>query len=102
VADPTEYEDLDALLTSAGWTRFKSYIAEQWGTPQAGGGIRFQQAVNQASRNETDANALAQLRQVVVAQREIQGLIIAFEGQRERVKPLEPRQEMALSRRGGL
>jgi hypothetical protein len=42
------------------------------------------------------------LRQVVVAQREIQGLIIAFEGQRERVKPLEPRQEMALSRRGGL
>lgn len=102
MADPTEFEDLDALIRSAGWQRFKAHVAEQWGTPSAGGGIRFQQAVRQASNNEADANALAQLRQIVTAQREIQGLIVSFEQQAERLKPMEQRQELAMSRRGSL
>lgn len=100
VENAQEFEDLDALIRSAGWQRFKTYVAEQWGTPSAGGGVRFQAAVAHAS-NHGDADAIAQLRQVVVAQKQIQGLVTEFEGRREKLKPLAER-EHALSRRGAL
>lgn len=96
-----EYEDLDALIQSAGWGRFKAHVAQQWGTPETGGGVRFQQAVSQAAAEQADADATAKLRQIVVAQKLIQGLILEFEARRERLKPIEER-EHALSRRGGL
>lgn len=102
MADVTEFEDLDALLTSAGWARFERFVADQWGTSECGGGIRFQQAVMTAAREPLDADATSKLRQVCVAQREIQNLLIEFKGQRERARPLEQRAEVALSRRGGL
>lgn len=95
-----EFEDLDALIRSAGWLRFKAYVAAQWGTPEHGGGARFQAAVAQAS-NQSDADAIAQLRQVVVAQKQIQGLILEFEGRRDKLKPMDQR-ELAMSRRGSL
>lgn len=97
-----EYEALDALLRSDGWTRFKAYVAQQWGTPQHGGGARFQAAVSQAAGEQADADATAKLRQVVVAQKQIQGLIAEFEGRLERVRPMEHRPELVGSRRGSL
>lgn len=97
-----EYEALDALLRSEGWLRFKAHVAQQWGTPHDGGGARFQAAVSQAASEQVDADATAKLRQVVVAQKQIQGLIAEFEGRIERVRPLEQRPELVGSRRGSL
>ena len=96
-----EFEDLDALFRSAGWLRFKAHVAQQWGTPQAGGGARLQAGVAQAAAENADADATAKLRQIVVAQKQIQGLILEFELRIEKVRPLEQR-ELAQSRRGGL
>lgn len=96
-----EYEDLDTLFRSAGWLRFKAHVAEQWGTPHAGGGARFQTAVGHAAAESADADATAKLRQIVVAQRQIQGLITEFEGRIDRVRPLDER-PLAQSRRGSL
>lgn len=97
-----EFEALDALFRSEGWARFKAYVAQQWGTPQHGGGARFQAAVTQAAGEQVDADATAKLRQVVVAQKQIQGLIAEFESRMERVRPLESRPELVGSRRGSL
>jgi hypothetical protein len=100
--DATEYEDLDALVRSSGWQRFKAYTAEQWGTPSAGGGSGFQLAVRASAAEHADADAIAKLRQVVAAQREIQGLITEFEKRVEQVRPQEQRLSAVGSRRGGL
>lgn len=100
--DTTEYEDLDALIRSSGWQRFKAYVAEQWGTPSAGGGARFQLAVRASAAEQADADAIAKLRQVVAAQREIQGLITEFEKRLDVLKPHEQRLAAVGSRRGSL
>ncbi len=96
----TEYEDLDALVRSAGWARLLFHVEQQWGTEENGGGHRFMTAVREAAK-EDDANATARLRQIVAAPREIH-LVMRWAQQRlDAVKPNVPR-EAALSRRGGL
>jgi hypothetical protein len=102
MADVQEFEDLDELMRSAGWQRFKAYTAEQWGTPSAGGGARFQLAVRASAAENADADAIAKLRQVVAAQREIQGLITEFEKRLDAVRPQENRLAAVGSRRGPL
>jgi len=96
-----EYEDLDTLFRSSGWLRFKAYVAQQWGTPHDGGGARFQAAVNSAAAEQADSDATAKLRQIVVAQKQIQGLLTEFEARLQHVRPLAER-ELAVSRRGSL
>lgn len=71
--DP-EREDLDALLQSAGWQWFLRYVAREWGADD-GGGAMYHGAVTAAAKEDDDPRALAKLRQIVVAQREIQKLI---------------------------
>ena len=96
-----EFEDLDSMFRSAGWQRYKAHVAQQWGTPAQGGGARFQQAVGVAANEMEDDQTTAKLRQVIFAQKEIQSLIVSFEGKIDHLKPLEQR-ELAPSRRGSL
>lgn len=66
----SELEALQALVDSDGWKLFASMVGKQWGDSE-GNGERFLQAVSNASK-ASDADAIAQLRQIVVAQREMQ------------------------------
>jgi hypothetical protein len=95
-----EREELEALTQSSGWTVFQSYVESEWGA----GGRRFLSAVKAASDNEDDKNAVAFLRQIIVAQREIQKLLL---WPAERLKTLQSTElelagERDYSRRGGL
>ncbi len=85
--DPTEYEDLDALIRSAGWARFKAVVVEQWGQ-HGSGGVVFTQAVMAAQKQ---ADALPKLQQVCFAQVAIQGLISEFESRLQQLKAIEER-----------
>lgn len=98
--DSTEREDLDALTRSDGWRLFSEYCLSEWGPA----GTRFHSAVKTAADHTNDADATAQLRQIIVAQREIQKLL-AWPA--ERLKYLtQSEPELATgrdySRRGGL
>ena len=73
--ESTEREDLDALSRSDGWQRFLDHVAVEWGTREYGGGARFTMGARQAASEQNEADALAKLRQIVVAQREIHTVI---------------------------
>lgn len=68
-----EKEALDHLVSSEGWKLFTDEVARSWGASE-GNGERFLQAVQAASR-ANDPDALAQLRQIIVAQREIHAMV---------------------------
>lgn len=96
----SEREDLEALTTSDGWKRFQSYVESEWGA----GGRAFIDAVTKAADNKSDADATAFLRQIIVAQKQIQRLVAWPE---ERLKTLKPEELVSTgpqdySRRGGL
>ncbi len=97
----SELEALQALLDSDGWTVFSRMVGTMWGDSE-GNGERFLQAVSGASK-AGDADAIAQLRQIIVAQREIQ---LAMKWPTERVKALSQANQtsgpMHPSRRGSL
>lgn len=67
----TEHEDLDALLSSPGWERFKAYVKSEWG-PE---GVQFTRALAQAADVVDDPLAMARFRQVLVAQKACQGVL---------------------------
>ena len=99
----TEYEDFEALVKSDGWRRFTEYAELQWGTLANGGGARHQAAVAGAAGDEDDPRALAKLRQVIVAQREIQQLLLYPVQRCELLKPREGHgPQLVGSRRGTL
>ena len=90
----SEREDLDALVRSDGWRVFCRYVEGEWGN----GGQRFVQGV-QLAANDPNLGT-DKLRQVIVAQREIQSLCAWPE---RRVKELSKPELVALgSRRGAL
>lgn len=57
-------------MKSPGWQRFQAMVAKEWGTAE-GGGSAFLAAISNAAKNQ-DQDAMAQMRQILVAQREIQ------------------------------
>ena len=73
--DNSEREDLDALVRSPGWARFVAHVEKEWGTAEHGGGAYFTMAARKASDQTDDATALAYLRQICVAQKQIHGLV---------------------------
>lgn len=97
--DSPKREALDALVRSEGWRLFTDEVARMWGASE-GNGERFLQAVQAASKAE-DKDALAHLRQIIVAQREIHGLLSWPALQ---LKQLQPAQTSVtqFSRRGSL
>jgi len=99
----SEYEDYDDLVRNEGWQRFSQHVAALWGTVDGGGGSMFNQAVAQASADSSDADALAKLRQIIVAQKSVQQLM---QFPARRVQELKPRDLQAVaytgSRRGNL
>jgi succinyl-CoA synthetase beta subunit len=99
-------EDLDALVHSPGWMRFLAHVQQEWGTRERGGGVRFTQAAHQAANVNADADAINQLRQVCVAQREIHNLIAWVDSELAQSKKDETQLAAAgatdYSRRGGL
>jgi hypothetical protein len=68
-------EALDELVHSPGWQRFLAHVQQEWGSREAGGGVRFTQAAHQAANIGANDEAMHQLRQICVAQREIHNLI---------------------------
>ena len=99
----TEYEDYEALITSEGWKRFTEYVEGLWGTVANGGGSMFQSAVAHAAASDSDPEAVAKLRQFIVAQREIQRLLLYPVQRCEQLKPREGHgPQLVGSRRGGL
>ena len=91
------------LLRSAGWERFRQFVAKEWGSDE-GGGAAFVSAVQKAA-NGADADALSHLRQIVCAQREIQKVMRWPEG-RLQMLTQHPAQDSTAerhpSRRGSL
>lgn len=69
-AQASEREALQALIESDGWKMFAAFVGKQWGDSE-GNGERFLHAVSKAS-TASDADAIAHLRQIIVAQREVQ------------------------------
>lgn len=70
-----EREDLEQLVSTPGWMRFLNHVRREWGNPEDGGGQRFMVAHRQVLANTNDTDALSQMRQIAVAQREIHTLI---------------------------
>jgi hypothetical protein len=97
----TELEDLEQLIHSSGWKVFTDVVAKLWGTAE-GGGARFLDAVTNASK-AGDSDAIAHLRQIIAAQREIH---FAVNWPETRIKQLKQAQTGPLSftgsRRGTL
>jgi hypothetical protein len=71
LATSNELEDLEALLGSEGFARWRDHIVNEWGPA----GERFQQAVKQAAVKE-DTAATNHLRAVLFAQSEIEKLLV--------------------------
>lgn len=99
MSENSELEDLEQLVSLPGWARFAEMVDKQWGAA----GLRYTEAVSGAARIEADANAMNILRQVIIAQREIQN-VLGMVG--HRIKTLKQHaKEPALvgqSRRGSL
>ena len=98
MSENSELEDLEQLVSMAGWGRFAGMVDEQWG----GNGHRYKDAIVAAARGD-DANAISQLRQIIAAQREIQ-LVMGMVAHRIKTLKLHAAgaPALALSRRGGL
>jgi hypothetical protein len=88
------------------WTRLKALVESEWGTAANGGGARFTLTARAAANDVDDPLAMAKMRQVIFAQREIHNLISQVE-QAAR-GDAKAKEEMAVpvladySRRGGL
>ena len=99
-------EDLDHLVHSPGWARFLAHVEKEWGTRDIGGGVRFTRAATQAADINAERDAINQLRQVCVAQREIHNLIAWVENTLKQAtkddRELQPVAVPDYSRRGGL
>jgi len=100
-----EREDLDALIHSPGWQRFKQMVEQQWGTAE-GGGVRFVTEMTKMAKGD-DATALPLMRQIIAAQREIHAVMNwpaerAEALKRTEVKPDSDAVPLTQSRRGGL
>ena len=99
-----EQEDLDQLINSAGWQRFQKMVEQLWGTAE-GGGARFVTAMTNVAKSTDDAIAMAQMRQIIAAQREIQDVmrwpVVRLEHLKRAAPPADS-DAMPLSRRGGL
>lgn len=96
---PNEFEDLQALLQSPGWLRFARHAETEWGE-------KLQDKLTRAVGDTDDAQALAKLRQVMVAKTAIETLL---RWPKERLSQLEQasntrerEQTVTLSRRGSL
>ena len=97
MTEHAEREDLEQLVSSAGWGRFLSMVDEQWGS----GGARYRDAVTSAARIGADADAINQLRQIIAAQREIQ-LVMGMVDHRLKLLKQPQLVPVGQSRRGGL
>ena len=99
-------EDLDHLVHSPGWLRFLAHVEKEWGTRERGGGARFTMAANQAVNIGDEINAVHQLRQIAVAQREIHNVIAwvdqTLKDATKQDRELQPAGAPDYSRRGGL
>lgn len=97
----SEREDLDALLQSPGWQRFVKHVEQEWGR-EDGGGAMYHAAILKIANNEDDPKAMAQLRQVVAAQREIRKILSWPKAQLAAAIKAEQDPVGTGSRRGGL
>jgi len=91
----SEREDLDELVNSDGWRRFKAFADAEWGD----GGHRFVQGVTDAAKDDTSRGTDI-LRQILVAQREIRTLLIWPEARLKAIS--KPELVEVGSRRGSL
>lgn len=96
MAENTELEDLDHLINSPGWARFVDAVDKQWGAA----GDRYASAITNAARIGADADAMAQLRQIIAAQREIQAVMSYIPNRVKLLKHEQP--QLVGSRRGPL
>ena len=97
--DVNEREALEALVQDEGWRLFRRHVLAEWGP----GGRQFIDATTKAADTKADADAVAFLRQIIVAQREIQRVVQWPEEQVKRLKESELQPVgVALSRRGAL
>lgn len=91
----TEHEDLESGLTSGFWTRFQAHVEDEWGR------VGFADKLAKIAKFD-DPQALALVRQITVAQQEIQRVM---QWPKERLQELERQKKGTapmLSRRGGL
>lgn len=99
-------EDLDHLVHSPGWRRFCQHVEKEWGHREHGGGVKFTRAATQAADINAERDAINQLRQIVVAQREIHALMswveTTLKDATKQDRELQPVGPPDYSRRGGL
>ena len=96
---PNEHEDLDALLKSQGWLRFAQHAESEWIA-------KLEDKLKMAVSDTDDAQALAKLRQVMVAKDAIQRLLRWPHDRLAQIQQASENRERAeaipLSRRGRL
>jgi hypothetical protein len=94
-----ELEALDHLVHSEGWRVFREMVNKDWGPA----GERYISAVNNTMRVGDEVSAVQQMRQVIVAQREISAVMQMPETRLKQLKQAEQRPELVgQSRRGSL
>lgn len=97
MAENSELEDLDQLVSSPGWQRFVAMVNEQW----AAGAEWFLKELDTALGTD-DATGHTHFRQVRASQREIQKVLRMVPDRIKALKQPEPSKDSVMSRRGGL
>lgn len=98
MAENTEYEDFDQLVNCKGWHRFVEMVNKDWGPA----GERYVAAVNATMKIGDEIAAVQQMRQVIVAQREIGHIMQLVPNRLRQLKPETQAREFVGSRRGSL
>lgn len=94
---PSDRENLDALVNSAGWMWLSAYVTREWGPA----GLRFQQAVREAAQS---SDAVVGLQKVIAQQDAVHDVMqapLAALSRLQAQQALEAtRTDTAMSRRG--
>jgi hypothetical protein len=99
MADLTsEYEDLDTLLASPGWTRVRASFDQEWGRT----GARYCDLLEKMVNTADPVDATRQLQQVIWVRKELEAFFAAIASRHQYLKAQTERPDAQQSRRGVL
>lgn len=73
MSDPAELSELESILTSGGWARFKAYCEKEWGPA----GETYQAALNRALSGPlgTEVESVHRMKNVAYAQEAVRAML---------------------------
>ena len=97
--DANEFEVLDTLLQSSGWTYLKSRLNELWGRS----GQRYGDLIERMANAVNDRESVAEeIQRVIWLRKEIEQFFMAIESRHAALRAQRSEPEQAQSRRGVL